>query len=88
MEHDNDIFWHALNYRTASTQHAEQMWQELDACINRLIAEEREACAKECDKESTVTTINGSDEYNTGRQKGATVCATVIRMRSNVEIGD
>jgi sugar (pentulose or hexulose) kinase len=36
-EHSLDLFWHALNYRTAATQHAEAMWQELEACVQRLI---------------------------------------------------
>lgn len=35
-EYENDLAWHALNYRTAATQHAEQMWQELEACVKRL----------------------------------------------------
>ena len=75
MEQNNDIFWHALNYRTAATQHAEQMWQELAACVNRLIAEEREACANVCDK------IAGSDLHG---QAGE--AADAIRMRSNVKV--
>lgn len=33
---NNDLFWHALNYRTASTENAEAMWQELQACVERL----------------------------------------------------
>jgi len=47
MENESDdLFWHALNYRTAATQHAEGMWQALVACVERKIASEREACAK------------------------------------------
>ena len=33
----DDLAWHALNYRTAHTLHAEEMWQELQACVRRLI---------------------------------------------------
>ena len=38
--------WHALNYRTAHTVHAEAMWQELVACIER-----REAAAVAAERE-------------------------------------
>jgi hypothetical protein len=38
-----DLFWHAINYRTASTPDAPRCWDELVACVNRLIA--REECA-------------------------------------------
>ena len=37
-DNQNDLFWHALNYRTAATQHAEEMWQELAACVERKVA--------------------------------------------------
>ena len=44
-EYALDLFWHALNYRGAIID-AEPMWQELSACVERLIAaavaEERE----------------------------------------------
>lgn len=45
----NDLFWNALNYRTAHTLDANDQWEALQACVYRLIAEEREACAKLCD---------------------------------------
>ena len=32
-----DFAWHTLNYRTAATLHAEGMWQELAACVQRKI---------------------------------------------------
>ena len=50
-EHD-DLEWHALNYRTAAPQHAELMWQELLACVNRRVAAEREQCAATLDREA------------------------------------
>jgi len=34
----DDLAWHALNYRTAHTMHAEAMWQELTACVDRRVA--------------------------------------------------
>ena len=42
-EYKYDLFWHALNYRTAATEHAELYWQELQACVQRLIEKERNA---------------------------------------------
>lgn len=36
-EHEYDLFWHALNYRTAASQHAQAMWIELQDCVDRLI---------------------------------------------------
>ena len=43
MENDteNDIFFHALNYRTASSENAHKMWLELEACINRSVLADR-----------------------------------------------
>jgi hypothetical protein len=39
IDERNDLGWHALNYRTAAPQHAESMWQELLACVERKVAE-------------------------------------------------
>jgi hypothetical protein len=47
-ERDN-LHWHALNFRTAATQHAEAMWQELQACVERKVAAERERCLYCCE---------------------------------------
>lgn len=49
-DENNDLGWYALNYRTGSIKDAEIIWQELSACVDRLIAEEREACAAECER--------------------------------------
>jgi len=38
-EHDLDLFWHALNYRTASTEHAQRCWEELEQCVSRIVAQ-------------------------------------------------
>ena len=52
-EYSEDLFWHALNYRTASIANSNAMWQELAACVLRKIdaavVSEREACAKVCE---------------------------------------
>jgi len=37
-EYKYDLHWHALNFRTASIQHADLMWKELEACVERLKA--------------------------------------------------
>ncbi|TXH08921.1 MAG: hypothetical protein E6R04_09750 [Spirochaetes bacterium] len=34
---DTDLFLHALNYRTAASEHAELAWNELKLCVSRLI---------------------------------------------------
>lgn len=41
-DESENLHWHALNYRTAAPQHAEEMWQELVACVERKVAAERE----------------------------------------------
>ena len=46
LPESEDLFWHALNYRTAATQHAELMWQELLTCVERKVLAERERCAQ------------------------------------------
>ena len=50
MDEDDDLQWHALNYRTAGTLQAEEMWQALSACVARMVAAERERCAKLCEE--------------------------------------
>jgi hypothetical protein len=48
-EYEFDLFWHALNYRgapiTLGEGGAQEAWEALEACVNRLIAREREECA-------------------------------------------
>ena len=39
-DHSLDLFWHALNYRTAATEHAEAAWVELQAVVARLVGAE------------------------------------------------
>jgi hypothetical protein len=42
MMDDDDLYWHALNYRTAHTLQAQEMWVELVACVERMVARSRE----------------------------------------------
>jgi len=51
--------------------------------IAKTVAREREACAKVCETVTTETIPNGSEDYNTGWEMGATVCSNKIRMRHN-----
>jgi hypothetical protein len=41
-----NLHWHALNYRTASSQDAQRAWVELEACVSR-IAETHAAAERE-----------------------------------------
>ena len=70
-EEDNDLYWHALNFRTAENKNSERMWQELVSCVNRLIEAEREACAKLCDVQSLEPECPEQSEY----------CAAAIRKK-------
>ncbi len=36
-EHAYDLFWHALNYRGASSENAQACYEELEECVMRLI---------------------------------------------------
>jgi len=40
---ENDLEWHALNYRTASSEDAHAMWLELEACVARLLTLEMQS---------------------------------------------
>lgn len=57
-DEDLDLRWHALNYRTADTRHAEAMWQELERyvenygelCARMAREQERESLAQSVEK--------------------------------------
>jgi hypothetical protein len=70
-EHFDDVFWHALNYRTAGPRQADAMWDELESCINRKVAAERERCAKMCEKYA--------EGIPDGCDDGARMCAAMLR---------
>lgn len=89
---DLDLFWHALNYRTAGTREADEMWQELQACVARLVAAEREACRADCisvNKDAREASMKRdvlsfhNESYVAGYQDAAIDCDEAIRARSN-----
>lgn len=41
-EEEDSLAWHALNYRTAHTLNAEEMWQELQRHVSRMLMQDRE----------------------------------------------
>jgi hypothetical protein len=43
-----DLFWHALNYRTAATPEADAMWKKLDECVRKLKQRRAESVAERC----------------------------------------
>ena len=45
-EEEDSLAWHALNYRTAHTNNAEEMWQELQKFVARKRYEERDRCCR------------------------------------------
>lgn len=49
-EEEESLAWHALNYRTAHTLHAEEMWQELQNFVARKRYEERELDIQEANR--------------------------------------
>ena len=74
-EYDLDLFYHAMNYRGATTQHAELFWKELQACVDRLLAAERERCAKVCEAKDEFC----ANTINNGAGVGCLICADAIR---------
>ena len=57
--------------------------EELERFAALVAAHEREACAKVCDVVVMDRVFNASDEYQNGRDMGATVCAAAIRARKS-----
>lgn len=43
-EYAIDLFWYALNYRTAHPMDADRCWGELQDCVNRLVAKQDKTC--------------------------------------------
>ncbi len=50
MSEEDTLAWHALNYRTAHTNNAEEMWQKLQKFVARKRDEERELDIEEADR--------------------------------------
>ncbi len=94
-EHDLDLFYHALNYRTAPITlregGAQEAWEALEACVNRLIAREREECAKLCEilRDATLSHVSNNQPdwknkiMQSVAQVGCNACAVEIRARGN-----
>ena len=38
-----NLHWHALNFRTASIDHAQHAWVELAACVERIVLAKQQA---------------------------------------------
>ena len=55
--------------------------RDLARFAEMVAAAEREACAKVCEAEASVVVVNASEEYQKGKEMGATVCAAAIRER-------
>ena len=49
-EEEESLAWHALNYRTAHTNNAEEMWQELQKFVARNRYEARELDIQEANR--------------------------------------
>lgn len=53
-EEEDSLEWHALNYRTAHTLNAEEMWQELKNFVARKRYEEREFDIQEANRRANM----------------------------------
>lgn len=53
-EEEESLAWHALNYRTASSEHAEFMWQELRLFVIRKLMEDRENGQEEANRRANM----------------------------------
>ena len=49
-EHSLDLFYHALNYRGASTAHAPGYWNDLEVCHKRIVEAELSAYKAMCER--------------------------------------
>lgn len=82
----NDLAWHALNYRTAHTVHAEAMWKELEAYVRSYALQcmemMREECARLCNEMSRDWIARGKSENWEFRAHGAEECAEAIREKT------
>jgi hypothetical protein len=77
---EDTLHWHALNFRTAHTLHADDMWKALEAYVSRQIAAERERCAAMCD--NVAADCDSWDEGGSDGRTAANMCAAAIRSSS------
>ena len=85
-ELENDLYWHALNYRTAGITEAEAMWQELQACVERLRIATTHSCADSLSiNRSEAQLMAGEMTANEWRTVAAVLRVLQSRMRSNAK---
>ena len=53
-EEEDSLAWHALNYRTAHTLNAEEMWQELQRYVARMLMQDREDGHEEANRRANM----------------------------------
>jgi hypothetical protein len=53
-EEEDSLAWHALNYRTASSEHAEFYWQELMRYVVRMLMEDRQNGQEEANRRANM----------------------------------
>lgn len=53
-EEEDSLAWHALNYRTASSEHAEFYWQELQRYVVRTLMKDRENGQEEANRRANM----------------------------------
>lgn len=77
-DESENLHWHALNYRTAAPQHADEMWQTLVACVERKVAAERERMSDVAQRRSAETAARIYAEMDASvaaeRERCAKVC--------------
>lgn len=82
-EYEYDLFWHALNYRTAMTAEANDRWWELVACheriISRKLSERKEHYAKVCDSSKECVRDGADVEWQEGYNAACEELAYSIR---------
>ena len=68
-------------YKAGMTAEREACAEHYLGIMRDAVAAEREACAKLCDIEASVQLANVNEDYQHGKEMGATVCAEAIRQR-------
>lgn len=90
QDEQDELHWHAMNYRTAELKHANEMWLALEAFVARRIAEavaaERERCAMLClevSERAWSKWKTDADPTDQGISIGADACEASIRVTPN-----
>lgn len=81
--YEYNLFWHALNYRTAMASEANDFWKELVACHERILARElaakKEDYAKVCDRSKERVRDGADVEWQDGYNAACEELAVAIR---------